>query len=154
MGWSKPNIQPTARDILLGAKPHIALQRRDRAAVMAMADTCGCTACTPSWSAPQANRSLLFASSLSAPRWSPVVHHASCLCWRLGCHGAFVPFRRNLQVPTCVLYTTPSSAGCTAPRDKCFPGFFFVCKIVPREMSNGTGRRSSMLTARSRSPRP
>jgi len=54
---------------------------------------------------------IAFSWSYSAPKWSPVVHHSILpIPDAADAIGAFVPFRRKLQVPTYVLYSAINSA--------------------------------------------
>ena len=66
----------------------------------AKAGACGGTACRPTWTAPQVDQSLLLRPLSSLPivepcRSSLILPSDGCC----GCNGAFVPFRRSMQVP-------------------------------------------------------
>jgi hypothetical protein len=79
---------------------------------------------------------------------------------RCGYHGAFVPFRCSLQVPTYTvhmhLYSATLSTVCTASRKPASPFLFRVywLRTRRREMSRRNERWPSLSTARSRSPGP
>jgi hypothetical protein len=142
MGVSEPNIYPTVRDISIGAKCHAVLQKRERAAVMAMVGglwlNCMHTIMVRSASQPK----FAFLVPLS-PRPSGALSFITMLPLpeavdAMGRSSRSAATCRYLHM-YCIVRSTPqdwlhSVAAYTFP-------VLLWADIGPREMSNESGRR-------------